>query len=333
MFTLARPRRNRQSKGIRELIKETHLCPQDFILPLFLMEGKNLSQPIDSFPGQFLYSLDQALKKAEEAQELGLSGLMLFPKLDSSLKDPSAKESYKDQGLLQRGIQRLKKSFPDMTLFSDVAMDPYSSDGHDGLVKNGKILNDETLEILAGMSLSQARAGTDFIAPSDMMDGRIQFLREKLDENGFKDVGILSYSAKYASSLYGPFRKALDSEPRFHKNHSQSLSDKKTYQMDPSNIREALREIALDEKEGADIVMIKPALFYLDVIRAAREATNLPLAAYLVSGEESMIRIAGQREGFDEKAILLEALIGIKRAGANIIVCYGALEIARLLSG
>lgn len=328
---LKRPRRNRKSEGVRRLVREVALSPQDFILPLFLIEGEGLKEPIAALPGQFCYSIDQALKRAKEAWNLGVSALILFPKVASSLKDPEAKESYNDKGLLQRALRKLKKNLPEMLLFSDVAMDPYSSDGHDGWVKEGEVLNDESLEILKHMALSQARAGTDFIAPSDMMDGRVQFLRQALDQHGFKNVGILSYAVKYASSLYGPFRDILDSKPMWKEDQQKSLRDKKTYQMDISNVREALREVSLDEEEGADIVMVKPALFYLDVIRAAKEATHLPLAAYLVSGEEAMIHAASEKKWLDGKAVLIEALTGIKRAGANMIVCYSALEVVRML--
>ena len=370
---LKRPRRNRQSESVRSLVRETSLQPEDFILPLFIVEGKGIERPIPSMPRSFYYSLDKAIERAKFALSLNIRGLLLFPQVSPSLKDPRATQSYKSDGLLQRGIKALKDALPQMTLFSDVAMDPYSSDGHDGLLRNGKILNDESLKVLSQMALSQARAGVDFIAPSDMMDGRVKYLREALDQEGFFEVGILSYAAKYASNLYTPFREALGSKPKSlkafttskskslkHKplessllrskslqrisnevqvrnqvQHQKTLSakgDKKTYQMDFSNVREALREVQIDEEEGTDIIMVKPALFYLDVIRAIREKTQLPLAAYFVSGEENMIYAAGEKGFLSEEDVFMEALTGIKRSGADIIVSYGALKAAKILS-
>lgn len=340
---LKRPRRNRKSKAIRNLIKETFVSPEDLILPLFLKEGKNIKEPISALPDSFVLSLDEALKVVKKALNLGVSGVLLFPQIEFQLKDPMASESWNEDGLLQRGIREIKNAFPDVLIFSDVAMDPYSSDGHDGILKKGKICNDETLEILARMALSQARAGVDFIAPSDMMDGRVHFLRKALDEEGFTEVGILSYSAKYASSLYGPFREILKSDPKILKETlqkkksigekknalNQSLKDKKTYQMDPSNQREALREGILDQEEGADILMVKPALFYLDVIYALKRETTLPIAAYLVSGEEAMIYAASKKGLLDSNAVLMEAITAIKRAGADMILTYSALKIAK----
>lgn len=319
-----RPRRNRSSQAIRRLVQETHLSVNDLVWPVFVTEGQGVEEPIPSMPGCFRYSLDLLVKKAREAAELGITGLALFPVVAEEKKDPFAKESYNPDSLMMRAIRELKSALPEVLIFSDVAMDPYSSDGHDGIVQDGKILNDETLEVLGKMSLEQARAGADFIAPSDMMDGRVGYLREVLDENGFKEVGIMSYAAKYASAFYGPFRDALDSAPK--------EGDKKTYQMNPANTIEAVREVGLDVEEGADIVMVKPALAYLDVIQRIKDNYELPVAAYNVSGEFAMIKAASAQGWLDEKDCMLEALLAMKRAGADIIFTYFAVEAAKLLS-
>ena len=314
-----RPRRNRKNNSIRKLVQETRLLPKDFVLPVFVVDGKGIKEPISTLPGQFRYSIDELLIQAKTAFDAGICGLALFPKVDDALKDSMATEAYNDQGLIPQTIKALKEVLPELLIFTDVAMDPYSTDGHDGIVKDGKILNDESLEVLGKMALCQARAGADFVSPSDMMDGRVGYIRSVLDKEGFTEVGILSYSAKYASSFYGPFRDALSSAPK--------EGDKKTYQMNPANSKEALREIELDEREGADIVMIKPALNYLDIISKVREKTNLPIAAYMVSGEYSMIKFAAQAGCLNEKEAMRESHIAIKRAGADFILSYAALEL------
>ncbi len=305
------------------MVRETILTPADFILPLFVMEGTKKKELIKSMPGVYRLSRDLAVAEAKRAHKLGIPAVALFPVIPDKRKDKRATESKNPDGLLQRTIRDLKSAVPGLTVITDVAMDPYSSDGHDGLVKGGKILNDETLPILAEMALVQAAAGADIVAPSDMMDGRVGYLRAALDEFGYKDTGILAYSAKYASSFYGPFRDALDSAPKH--------GDKKTYQMDPANRREALREIRLDVEEGADMVMVKPALAYLDIIADAAEAVDVPVAAYQVSGEYAMIHAAGQLGWLDADAALMEATLAIKRAGADMILSYGAVKLAEKL--
>ena len=317
---IGRPRRNRKSASIRALVRETVLTPSDFILPLFVTEGSKKREAIKSMPGVFRLSRDLAVAEAKRAYKLGIPAVALFPVIADKLKDKHATESKNPDGLLQRTIRDLKNAVPGLTVITDVAMDPYSSDGHDGLVKNGAILNDETLPILAEMALVQAAAGSDIVAPSDMMDGRVGYLRAALDGFGFADTGILAYSAKYASSFYGPFREALDSAPK--------KGDKKTYQMDPANRREALREAQLDVEEGADIVMVKPAGAYLDIIADLKEWSPVPVAAYQVSGEYAMIHAAGKLGWLDADAALLEATLAIKRAGADMILSYGAVKLA-----
>lgn len=317
-----RPRRNRKNEGIRNLVRETHLQTADFIYPVFLAEGENQLQPISSMPGIHRFSCDLLLKEIEQCLELGIKAFAPFPNIRESKKDTMATESFNEEGLYPTAIRRIKQHFPEAVLFTDVAMDPYNSDGHDGIVKNGEILNDETLEVLGKMALTQARAGTDAIAPSDMMDGRIGYLRELLDNNGFEKVSILAYSAKYASSFYGPFRDALESAPKH--------GDKKTYQMDPANVREAIREAKLDVEEGADMIMVKPALAYLDVIRTLAEFSPVPVAAYQVSGEYAMIKAAGMNGWIDAEKAMLECLLSIKRAGAKVILSYYAKEFALL---
>ena len=321
---LSRPRRNRKTDSIREMIRETWLHPSDLILPLFVVEGQNLKIEIESMPDCYRLSPDLIVEEAKSAQQLGIPAVALFPALSDLQKDHLATESTNPNGLLQRTVRLLKSSVPAITVVTDVAMDPYSIDGHDGLVEDGRILNDPTLEILAKMALSQAEAGSDIIAPSDMMDGRVGYIRKELDKRDFSDVSILSYSAKYASAFYGPFRDALDSAPK--------EGDKKTYQMDPANRFEALREVFADVNEGADLVMVKPALAYLDIISDVKASVNLPVVAYSVSGEYAMIKSAAQMGWLDETATMMETLIAIKRSGADLILTYFAKSVAELLS-
>ena len=318
-----RPRRLRRTEALRQLVQETHLRVQDLIYPLFVMEGENQRQEVESMPGCYRYTLDLLLKEVEEAANLGIPAVALFPVVPEEKKDPTGRESFNPEGLIQRAVRRLKQEIPEILVITDVALDPYSSEGHDGIVRDGVILNDETVEVLVKQALSQAEAGTDIVAPSDMMDGRVDAIREALDEQGYTDVAILAYSAKYASAFYGPFRDALGSAPKW--------GDKKTYQMDPANAREALREVELDEAEGADMVMVKPALAYLDIIYRVKEATNLPVAAYNVSGEYAMIKAAEQKGWIDGKKVMMESLLAMKRAGADMILTYFAKEAALLL--
>jgi porphobilinogen synthase len=319
-----RPRRNRRSAALRGMIRETELSPSHFILPLFVCEGKGRRVAIPSMPGCFRLSRDLLVKEARTAWKLGIPAVALFPALPARIKDKVATESLNPDGLLQQTVRALKQAVPELCVITDVALDPYSSDGHDGYVnEQGEIENDRTVEILARMAVAQAAAGADIVAPSDMMDGRVRALRSALDEAGHDQVGILAYSAKYCSAFYGPFRDALDSAPR--------SGDKKTYQMDPANVREALREVRLDVAEGADIVMVKPALPYLDVIRAVREAVTVPVAAYQVSGEYAMIKAAAAQGWLDEKKCMLESLQAIRRAGADIILTYFARAAAETL--
>ncbi len=318
-----RPRRNRKSPGVRALVRETALSPSDLIYPLFLHGGAG-DEPIDSMPGCTRWSLDGLVKEAGEAHALGVPAVVLFPKIDDALKSPRGDEVANPDGLIPQAIRALKQTHPDLIVTTDVALDPYSSDGHDGIVEDGEILNDETIQVLATQACVQADAGADIIAPSDMMDGRIGALRAALDSAGHPGVSLMSYTAKYASAFYGPFRGALDSAPK--------AGDKKTYQMDPANIREALREASLDEGEGADILMVKPALAYLDIILRLRESTALPIAAYQVSGEYLMIKAASKDGWVDEKNVALEALTGIKRAGADMILTYFAKDAAKWLA-
>ena len=319
---LRRPRRNRKSEAIRGMVEETRLHVNDLIFPVFLIEGKNEKVEVESMPGIFRYSADLLLKEIEECLKLGIRTFDVFPRLPESLKDPMAIEATNENGLYLSTLRKIKQEFPEACIMTDVAMDPYSSEGHDGIVREGKILNDETLAVLAKMAVAQARAGADIIGPSDMMDGRVGAIREALDAEGFQEVSIMSYTAKYASAYYGPFRDALGSAPK--------AGNKKTYQMDPANQREALVEADLDVAEGADILMVKPALAYLDVIKLLRDHYELPIAAYNVSGEYSMIKAADQRGWLNGEAIMLETLLSIKRAGANIILTYFAKEFAQL---
>jgi porphobilinogen synthase len=321
---LIRPRRNRRTAGLRALVHETELTPARLVLPLFVQEGENQVTPIGSMPGQARLSIDCLVEQAKEAFALGVPAVALFPALTEAQKDPRGSESENASGLLPRTVRALKQALPELVVITDVALDPYSSDGHDGVVIDGRIDNEQTLPILAAMAVTQARAGADVMAPSDMMDGRVGAIRRALDEAGFYEVAICSYCCKYASAFYGPFREALDSAPR--------SGDKKTYQLDPANLRECAREIALDEAEGADWLMVKPALPYADVIRFMRETTSLPVAAYHVSGEYAMLKAAAEKGYIDYASCLLESLLCIRRAGADIIFTYAALDAARLLA-
>lgn len=327
-FPDTRPRRLRKNASIRALVQENWLTPNDLLAPVFVVEGKGLKEEISSMPNYFRFSLDLAVKEVKELYSMGIKGVMLFVKVADALKDNAGTEAINPQGLMQTAITEIKNVCPQMLVFSDVAMDPYSSLGHDGIVQDGKILNDDTCEILGEMAITHAEAGTDFIAPSDMMDGRIGFIREVLDEEGYEDTGILAYSAKYASCFYGPFRDALDSAPVDVKNVP---TDKKTYQMNPGNSRVALQEMELDISEGADIIMVKPALSYLDIISIAKQNFNTPIAAYQVSGEYSMIHAAAQKGWLDYDSTVLETTLSIKRAGADMIATYFAKDIIRLL--
>jgi len=316
---LQRPRRNRKSEVIRRMVQETHVSADNLIFPLFIIDGNNQKSEVASMPGIYRNSIDNLLREVESCMKLGLKSFDLFPNIEESLKDKFATESYRDGNLYVRAIGEVKKNFPEACVITDVAMDPYSSDGHDGIVENGEILNDETLEILGRMSLAHAEAGADIIAPSDMMDGRVGYIRNVLDDNGFTNVSIMSYTAKYASAFYGPFRDALNSAPKF--------GDKKTYQMNPANQREALIEADLDEVEGADFLMVKPALPYLDVIKLLKDNTELPIAAYNVSGEYAMLKAAIQKGWLNEQRAITEVLTSIRRAGATAILTYHAKEV------
>ncbi len=318
-----RPRRNRKSNSIRRLISETRVTNDDLIYPLFLTEGTNIKEEISSLPGNYRWSTDRMLKEIEECIKLGLHSFMVFPKISDQHKDKKGTYSYDDNNYYLKAAKQIKKEFPDITLISDVALDPYNVDGHDGIVENGRILNDETLEILGKMSIAQAEAGFDILGPSDMMDGRIGFIREELDDHGYEDISIMSYTAKYASAFYGPFRDALDSAPVL---DPSIPNDKKTYQMDPANKREAIIEADLDVDEGADFLMVKPALNYLDVIHLIKENYDRPLAAYHVSGECAMLIAACQRGWLDYNIAMPETLLSIKRAGADVIISYFAKD-------
>lgn len=318
-----RLRRLRQTPAIRDLIQENRLHPSDFIAPLFIMEGENQKEEISSMPGYYRYSPDMLGEELDELLDAGIQSVLLFVKVPDEKKDNQGTEALNENGLMQKSIRFIKKSYPDLFVMTDVALDPYSSYGHDGIVEEGKILNDESVVVLAKMAVSHAKAGADMVAPSDMMDGRIGAIRTALDEEGFTETGIMAYSAKYASSFYGPFRDALDSAPGF--------GDKKTYQMNPANLREALREVEQDIKEGADIVMVKPGLPYLDVIRKVADSYNIPVAAYNVSGEYAMIKAAAEKGWLNEEEVIMESLMAFKRAGADLIATYFAKEAARLL--
>ncbi|RYG01111.1 MAG: porphobilinogen synthase, partial [Chitinophagaceae bacterium] len=295
-----------------------------FIVPLFIEEGSSIRSEIASMPGYYRMSLDNIVLEVKELYDLGVLSVLLFIKCDDALKDNTGREAWNDDGLMQRSIRAVKDAVPDMIVMTDIALDPYSSYGHDGIVENGEIVNDATVDALVQMSLSHAKAGVDFLAPSDMMDGRIMAMRQGLEENGYSKIGIMSYSAKYASCFYGPFRDALDSAPGF--------GDKKTYQMDYANRREAIKESLMDVDEGADILMVKPALAYLDIIREIRDAVDIPVAAYQVSGEYAMIKAAAQKGWLNEDKAILETLMSIKRAGANLIASYFAKDAIKLIS-
>jgi porphobilinogen synthase len=326
MLNISRPRRNRKSDAIRRLVRETNLTPHDLIAPLFVKEGNNLREPISSMPGINRFSVDQLVLECKELYSLGIPCVSLFPAIEDRLKDARASEAYNPNGLYQKAIRAVKDAVPDLMVMTDVALDPYSSDGHDGLVdpKTGEILNDVTLEVLAKMSIVQVKSGSDILGPSDMMDGRIGFIRDALDEENLTNAVIMSYAAKYASAFYGPFRDALNSAPK--------KGDKKTYQMDYANVREALREAYLDESEGADILMVKPGLPYLDVIKTLRDNTTLPLAAYNVSGEYAMVKAGHEKGWIDGEKVMIEMLWSFKRAGSDMILTYFAKEAAQVLN-
>ena len=324
MYPLNRNRRLRTKESLRNLIRETSLHPHDFIAPLFVVEGSNVKQEITSMPNYYRLSVDNILVEVKELYSLGIQAVLLFAKIPENLKDNYGTEALNSDGLMQKTIREIKNSFPDMCVISDVALDPYSIYGHDGIVKDNRILNDETNEVLSKMALSHAEAGADIIAPSDMMDGRVLSIRKKLEENNFDDIAIMSYGAKYASSFYGPFRDALDSKPGF--------GDKKTYQMDFGNRTEAFNEINADIEEGADIIMIKPGLAYLDIVREVRNSFDVPIAVYQVSGEYSMIKAGSSMGYIEHDKIMLEQLTSIKRAGANMIASYFSKEAIKLIS-
>lgn len=315
-----RPRRNRRSSAIRQMVSETNIGTEHLIYPMFIEDGKAIKREITSLSGNYRWSLDLILPEIEECITAGLDKFVLFPAVNESLKDQFASYSYAEDNFYLHAIRAIKERFPQIELMSDVAMDPYSSDGHDGLVHNGRILNDESLPILAKMAIAQAQAGIDIIGPSDMMDGRIGYLRDALDRENYTDVSIMSYTAKYASAFYGPFRDALDSAPK--------SGDKKSYQMNPANKREAIMEAELDEAEGADILMVKPAICYLDVIQTLRETTNLPITAYNVSGECAMIYAASANGWLNYEQAMAEMLLSIRRAGADGILSYFAKDFA-----
>ncbi|WP_299244675.1 porphobilinogen synthase [uncultured Aquimarina sp.] len=323
MHQLRRNRRLRTTESIRSLVREHTITPNDFLVPLFVVEGKDVKEEIASMPGYYRYSLDLLKDEVKELWAMGLKAVLLFVKVPDNLKDNEGTEALNPDGLMQRAIKTVKDIAPEMLVMTDVALDPYSSYGHDGIVEDGYVVNDPTCEVLAKMSLSHARAGADFVAPSDMMDGRILSIRELLEAENYKNTGIMSYSAKYASGFYGPFRDALDSAPGF--------GDKKTYQMDFANRDEAVKETLMDIDEGADIVMVKPGLAYLDILRDIRDAVDVPVAVYQVSGEYAMLKAAAEKGWLDHDAIMMEQLIAFKRAGAHIIASYFAKDVVRLL--
>ena len=326
---LIRNRRLRTNESIRSLVRETILHPNDFILPLFVVEGKGIKEEIPSMPNYFRMSLDNLEKEIKELQKLNLKSVLLFVKVPDNLKDNTGKEALNPDGLMQSAIKTVKNTSPEMLVMTDVALDPYSIYGHDGIIENGQVANDITCNFLAEMSVSHAQAGADFVAPSDMMDGRIHSIRQALEENNFTNTGILAYSAKYASAHYGPFRDALDSAPV---DLLDIPKDKKTYQMDYHNRIEAIRETVLDVQEGADIIMVKPGISYLDIVREVKNAVNVPVAVYQVSGEYAMIKAASERGWLDHNAIMMEQTTSIKRAGADMIASYFAKDIVKLIS-
>lgn len=323
MYPNNRNRRLRKSPAIRDLVRENELTTNDLMLPIFIAEGSQIKELIPSMPGCYRLSLDLLLEELKSVSDLGIKALLLFVKVDDALKDNKGTAAIALDGLMQRAVKTIKDAFPDLLIMTDVALDPYSSYGHDGIVEAGNILNDPTVEVLSQMALSHAQAGADFVAPSDMMDGRILKIRTVLEEAGFVNTGIMSYSAKYASGFYGPFRDALDSAPGF--------GDKKTYQMDTANRLEAVTEVLEDIEEGADIVMVKPGLAYLDIIREIRENVQAPVAAYQVSGEYAMLKAAAEKGWLDHDTVMMEQLLAFKRAGANFIATYHAKEAAELI--
>ncbi|NHM07858.1 porphobilinogen synthase [Flavobacterium sp. CYK-4] len=328
MFPLNRNRRLRTTEAIRSLVRETIISPNDFIVPLFVVEGKNIREEIPSMPNYYRLSLDNLEKEAKELWNLGLKSVLLFVKVDDKLKDNKGTEALNPNGLMQRAIKTVKNATPGMLVMTDVALDPFSSYGHDGIIENGQIANDITSAVLAEMSVSHAEAGADFVAPSDMMDGRILEIRDALEDAGFINTGILAYSAKYASAHYGPFRDALDSAPV---DLQDIPKDKKTYQMDYHNRIEAIRETLMDIEEGADIVMVKPGIAYLDIVREVKNAVEVPVAVYQVSGEYAMIKAASQRGWLDHDAVMMEQVTAIKRAGADMIASYFAKDVVKIL--
>lgn len=328
MYPLRRNRRLRTSEAIRSLVRETIITPDDFLVPLFVVEGKGIKEEIASMPNYYRMSLDLLDKEVKELWKMGLKSVLLFVKVPDNLKDNQGTEALNPNGLMQRAIKAVKSACPEMLVMTDVALDPFSEFGHDGIVENGKILNDETAEVLGEMSVSHAEAGADFVAPSDMMDGRILTIREALEDADFFDTGIMSYSAKYASAFYGPFRDALDSAPV---DVQDIPKDKKTYQMDPANRFEAIKETEMDIDEGADIVMVKPGIAYLDIVREIKNEVDVPVAVYQVSGEYAMIKAAAEKGWLDHDAVMMEQLIAIKRAGANIIASYFAKDVVDII--
>ena len=319
-----RPRRARQSGAMREMVQEFHLRPADFIAPLFVIEGEDTKEEIASMPGYYRYSLDLLEEEVRETWELGIRSVLLFVKVPDELKDNKGTEAVNPNGLMQRAIKTVKEAVPELCVMTDVALDPYSNYGHDGIVEDGEIVNDASVEVLSEMALSHAEAGADMVAPSDMMDGRIAAIRQKLEDHQFINTGIMAYSAKYASAYYGPFRDALDSAPGF--------GDKKSYQMNPGNRREAVREALLDQQEGADIVMVKPGLPYLDIVSAVKQEVAVPVSVYHVSGEYAMLKAAAEKGWLDEEECMMEALLGFKRAGADLIATYFAKPASRILN-
>jgi len=328
MFPLQRNRRLRTQESIRSLVRETVISPNDFLVPVFVVEGKGVKEEIASMPNYFRYSLDLLEKEVKELWALGLKAVLLFVKADDKLKDNKGTEALNPNGLMQRAIKTVKNTCPEILVITDVALDPFSSYGHDGIVEKGEIVNDKTVAVLAQMALSHAKSGADFVAPSDMMDGRIEEIRIVLEEEGYHSTGIMSYSAKYASAFYGPFRDALDSAPVDKKDVPK---DKKTYQMDPANRSEAIKETLADIDEGADIVMVKPGLCYLDIVREIKNTVNVPVAVYQVSGEYAMLKAAAEKGWLDHDAVMLEQITAIKRAGADIIASYFAKDVVKLL--
>jgi len=324
MYPLNRHRRLRSKESLRNLIRESTIHPHDFIVPLFLVEGKNVKEEISSMPDYYRYSLDNICKEVKDLWKLGVQAVLLFAKVPENLKDNSGTEALNTDGLMQRGIKEIKNVVPEMTIMTDVALDPYSIYGHDGIVENKVIINDKTNEILSKMALSHAIAGADVIAPSDMMDGRILSIRNTLEKNGFHNTAIMSYSAKYASSFYGPFRDALDSKPGF--------GDKKTYQMDFCNRFDAVSEAKLDISEGADIIMVKPGISYLDIVRELKNSIDAPIAIYQVSGEYSMLKAASKQGWLDHDQVMMEQLVSMKRAGSSMIASYFAKDAIKLIS-